>query len=71
MILCSSSFSSKILASLVNRVFLLFPTISFMRIMNITVCTSCESKLALIIEEPRYNGYRGICLLCGGNWPES
>ncbi|MFQ5440932.1 MAG: hypothetical protein ACE5DL_05660 [Nitrosopumilaceae archaeon] len=33
-------------------------------------CTSCNSQ-ASIIEETRYNGLRGICSKCGGNWPES
>jgi hypothetical protein len=34
-------------------------------------CIVCNKQIAVIIEEPRYNGYRGICLKCDGNWPES
>lgn len=35
------------------------------------ICFLCNKKFAILIEEPRYNGFRGICLNCGGNWPES
>ncbi|MDH3611269.1 MAG: hypothetical protein OEM79_05850 [Nitrosopumilus sp.] len=33
-------------------------------------CMVCHSK-APIIEDPRYDGMRGICLTCDNNWPES
>lgn len=42
-----------------------------MKIITHTVCTVCETEIALVIDEPRYNGYRGICFSCKGNWPES
>jgi hypothetical protein len=34
------------------------------------VCFVCNEK-AIIVEESRYNGLRGMCKTCGGNWPES
>ncbi len=34
------------------------------------VCNVCDSE-AQIVEESRYDGLRGICFKCGGNWPES
>jgi len=42
-----------------------------MMAVDFTTCIVCGAKLALVIEEPRYNGYRGICLRCEGNWAES
>ncbi|MDH3278206.1 MAG: hypothetical protein OEL77_08020 [Nitrosopumilus sp.] len=41
-----------------------------MRTLGYVKCTSCHST-ASIIEDLRYNGLRGICFECGGNWPES
>lgn len=34
------------------------------------ICLECNLQ-ASVIDEPRYNGLRGICPHCGGNWPES
>jgi len=34
-------------------------------------CMSCGSTNTIKVFDPRYNGYRGHCLDCGGNWPES
>jgi len=36
-----------------------------------TFCLSCEYPLAHIYDEPKYNGLRGHCPRCGGNWAES
>ena len=41
-----------------------------MRAMSYVICMVCNSK-ASIVEESRYNGLRGSCEKCGGNWPES
>ena len=41
-----------------------------MRLVGYVTCTGCNSK-ASIMEDSRYNGLRGICFECGGNWPES
>ena len=41
-----------------------------MQIVCHVICTTCDLQ-AVVIEEPRYNGLRGICSKCGGNWPES
>ena len=41
-----------------------------MKIVCFTVCVVCDNP-APIVHEPRYSGYRGICLECKGNWPES
>ena len=35
------------------------------------LCNSCGKKSAVLIWDDRYSGYRGICHLCGSNWPES
>ena len=34
-------------------------------------CLGCGSELAYIIPEEKYNGLRGFCPKCKGNWPES
>lgn len=34
-------------------------------------CDTCEEKSALLVWDDRYNGYRGVCGKCDGNWPES
>ncbi len=41
-----------------------------MRIMCYTICLACH-KPAIIVDEVRYSGMRGMCLECNGNWPES
>lgn len=41
-----------------------------MRTVGYVTCTGCNSK-ASIMEDLRYNGLRGFCFECGGNWPES
>jgi hypothetical protein len=41
-----------------------------MRIVYQIMCSVCDSK-ANVVEESRYNGLRGMCSKCGGNWPES
>ncbi|MDH3488921.1 MAG: hypothetical protein OEL56_00575 [Nitrosopumilus sp.] len=41
-----------------------------MSVDNSIVCLACNSQ-ATIVEVKRYNGLRGVCLNCGGNWPES
>ena len=35
------------------------------------LCNVCEKKSALLIWDDRYSGFRGTCLVCGSNWPES
>ena len=35
-----------------------------------TICIVCDS-VATIVEVEKYNGLRGFCENCGGNWPES
>ncbi|WP_255465135.1 hypothetical protein [Nitrosopumilus sp. b3] len=37
---------------------------------SIVTCIVCNSN-ARIIEVKKYNGLRGFCSNCGGNWPES
>ena len=34
-------------------------------------CRGCDSLAAYVIFEHRYNGLRGYCPKCEGNWPES
>jgi len=34
-------------------------------------CGVCEKKSAIIIWDNRYSGFRGYCLICKNNWPES
>ena len=41
-----------------------------MRVVCYIVCLVCNSP-AVIVEEARYSGTRGLCLECKGNWPES
>ena len=36
-----------------------------------TVCDICEKQSAVLFWDVRYNGYRGACSSCEGNWPES
>ena len=36
-----------------------------------TECQGCGYYQALVYFEPKYNGYRGGCPLCNGNWAES
>ncbi len=38
---------------------------------NIISCNSCTKHSALLYWDRRYDGYRGNCMLCGGNWAES
>ena len=47
----------------------LFRTLHMKVVANI-ICIVCNSA-ATVVEETRYNGLRGICCNCGGNWPES
>lgn len=42
-----------------------------MEIIKFTDCIACGAKFAIVIKEPKYNGYRGICLKCESNWAES
>lgn len=35
-----------------------------------TTCSVCEIKVKITFE-PKYNGMRGNCSKCEGNWPES
>lgn len=35
------------------------------------LCIECGRHAALIKLEPKYNGFRGKCLQCDGEWPES
>lgn len=35
-----------------------------------TKCLVC-GWLAVIINEPKYSGFRGYCKKCENNWPES
>jgi len=44
--------------------------ILFMKTQTIT-CNSCGKDSARLFWDQRYNGYRGMCMLCEGNWPES
>lgn len=44
--------------------------IDFMQDIANVVCMVCNTK-AIIVKESRYNGLRGMCKTCGGNWPES
>jgi len=41
-----------------------------MRALYYTICLVCNNP-AVIVEEQRYSGIRGLCLECKGNWPES
>ena len=34
-------------------------------------CLGCNFPFAKVISEKKYNGLRGSCPKCGGNWPES
>ena len=34
-------------------------------------CLGCQFPFANVISEKKYNGLRGSCPKCGGNWPES
>lgn len=36
-----------------------------------TECQGCGYYQALVYFEPKYNGYRGGCPSCNGNWAES
>ena len=38
---------------------------------NTMMCNSCEKYSAVLFWDDRYNGYRGKCVSCKGNWPES
>ena len=38
---------------------------------QIIICESCEKQSAVLFWDIRYNGYRGMCMVCKGNWPES
>jgi len=42
-----------------------------MKIVTKATCLLCGNPNAIIIEEPRYNGFRGVCDKCEGNWAES
>jgi len=34
-------------------------------------CLNCGFQNALVFLESKYNGFRGFCPDCKGNWPES
>ena len=42
-----------------------------MRPESVLSCNSCDEKSAVLFWDRRYNGYRGRCMMCGGNWAES
>jgi len=42
-----------------------------MKIFDYVKCLICGNERAILFEEPRYNGLRGICEKCDGNWAES
>jgi len=42
-----------------------------MKHIEIISCNTCEENSAQVLWDDRYNGYRGICSKCEGNWPES
>jgi len=58
------------IAHVVTKIDIPLSIIVFMQNEYHVTCTTCNIK-ASVIEEPRYNGLRGICANCGGNWPES
>ena len=35
------------------------------------ICKNCKSRTAILHWDTRYDGYRGTCMKCGGDWPES
>lgn len=35
------------------------------------LCIECGILEAIIVLEPKYNGLRGKCFKCNGDWPES
>ena len=35
------------------------------------LCFECGVMEAVIVKDPRYNGLRGRCAKCMGDWPES
>ena len=35
------------------------------------ICLECGFIEALVVLESKYNGFRGRCDNCGGDWPES
>lgn len=38
---------------------------------NNATCFECGCACVMIVLDSRYNGYRGRCPKCGGDWPES
>ena len=34
-------------------------------------CPICDTDSATLFFDERYGGFRGTCMLCGGNFPES
>jgi len=42
-----------------------------MKHLDIITCESCDSESAVFHWEARYDGYRGTCMVCKGDWPES
>jgi hypothetical protein len=36
-----------------------------------TPCMACDSPVTYIIWSKKYSGYRGECVACNHNWPES
>ena len=42
-----------------------------MKYIEIISCNSCEQKSGRLLWDDRYDGYRGFCIKCEGNWPES
>jgi hypothetical protein len=41
-----------------------------MQVVGHTICLVCNYP-AVIVEEVRYSGTRGLCPKCESNWPES
>jgi hypothetical protein len=42
-----------------------------MKNLEIISCNTCEENSAQVMWDDRYNGFRGFCSKCEGNWPES
>jgi len=42
-----------------------------MKIRFKVMCQSCRLEKAVIYWNQKYQGYRGFCIVCGNNWPES
>ena len=38
---------------------------------QLIACPVCQTDSGSLSWDARYNGYRGTCVLCGCDWPES